>query len=155
MEKSKMTGLLPVVKMLKVIDWQWTKARMKQTAADLGLVDPTTGSDRWIGYPSPSPDFAAPDAEYPFDRISLLDSLFKGEKWSTFTSPSAPLICMKCASTTKPTDTTSSATEVRRIRGSLQKAVKQISTVLGKPTFQGGGHDPENHRGTPDRLEVN
>jgi hypothetical protein len=139
---SKMTGLVPVVKILRAISWQWTKARMKQTASDLGLVDPTTGSNEWIGYPSPSPDFPARDAEYPGE---LLDHpygfSFQGEEVSHFHIYLGAVDMGEVYLYESDRYNEICERKHAEFKAAFQKAAKRISTVLGKPTFQGRPDD--------------
>jgi hypothetical protein len=135
----QMNGLVPVVKKLRRIAWEWTKPSMERIASDLGLVGPTTGSDRWIGYRSPDPGFPPPDPDYPGDFMEhpygfsfhgqdvahlhlCLGAVNKGEV-QLYESDRYNQVCEH---------------KHAEFRAKFKKVLKQITTVLGKPVFHGG-----------------
>ena len=137
-----MSGLLPVVKKLRMIAWEWTKASLEGIASDLGLVDPTTGSDRWIGYRSPDPGFPSPDPDYPGDLMEHPYGFsFRGQDVAHFHLTLGAVdmgeVCLY------ESDRYNDVCEQKHaeFKANFNKAMKQITTVLGKPVFQGGPDD--------------
>ena len=136
-----MNGLVPVVKKLQRIGWEWTKASIERIASDLGLVDHTTGSETWIGYQSPAPDFPFPDPDYPIDFQHPYGFSIRGQELSQFQ------LCLGAVDMGEvylfESDQYQEVYEQKHaeFRASFKKAVKQITTVLGKPVFHGGRND--------------
>ena len=137
-----MKGLVSLVQKLQGIDWQWTKARMKQIASELGLVDPTTGSHSWIGYSSPSPNFPVPDPEYPGGlRERPFGFSFHGEQVLDFQ------VCLGAVDMGEVylyEDERYNEVYKRKhaeFKAAFRKAMKQITTMLGTPIFHGGPDD--------------
>ena len=137
-----MTGLVTAVKMLREIDWRWTKATIKQVASDLGLVNPTAGSDRWIGYQSPSRTFPAPDPEFPCEFIDHPYGFsFRGQEVSQFHIWLAAVDMGEVHLNQSDRYQEVYERKHAEFKGAFQKAVKQITTVLAEPIFQGGPND--------------
>ncbi len=137
-----MTGLVPLVKRVQGITWEWTKARMKQIASELGLSDPSTGSDRWISYRSPSSDFPTRDPEYPSEYLDRpFGFSFRGEEAFDFYIHLGAVDMGEVY-----LDESDRYNEVyerkhAEFKSAFQKAAKQITNVLGKPTFWGAPDD--------------
>jgi hypothetical protein len=138
-----MNGLVPVVKKLGTIAWGWTKTSIEGIASDLGLVDHTTGSDRWIGYRSPDPAFPSPDPDYPGDLMEHPYGFsFRGQDVAHFHLTLAAVdmgeVCLY------ESDRYNEVCEQKHaeFRAKFKTAVKQITTVLGKPVFHGSQDDP-------------
>ena len=137
-----MNGLVPVVKKLRIIAWEWTKASMERIALDLGLLDPTTGSDQWIGYRSPDPGFPSPDPDYPGDYLEHPYGFsFRGQNVSHFQLSLGAVdmgeVCLH------ESDLYNEVYDQKHaeFRAKFNKAVKQITMVLGKPVFHGDPDD--------------
>jgi hypothetical protein len=111
---------------------------MKQIALELGLSDPSTGSDRWISYRSPSRDFPAPDPEFPGELLDRpFGFSFRGEEVFHFHIHLGAVDMGEVY-----LDESDRYNEVyerkhAEFKSAFQKAAKQITSVLGKPTFRG------------------
>jgi hypothetical protein len=137
-----MNGLVRVVKKLRTLSWDWTKASMEKIASDLGLVDATTGSDRWIGYRSPDPGFPPADPDYPCDVMEHPYGFsFHGQDVAHFHVNLGAVdmgeVCLHDSDRYNDVYEQKSA----QFRARFKEAVKQITTVVGKPVFHGGQDD--------------
>ncbi|MFO0965206.1 MAG: hypothetical protein U0793_06430 [Gemmataceae bacterium] len=138
-----MRQLTPIVRKLQPIRWTWTRASMEEIAAALGLSDRTTGSDTWVGYRSPDPEFPAPDPEFPGELMEHPYGFnFRGQEMSQFQ------LCLGAADMGEVyLHESGRYNEVCKQRhaefkANFDKAVKEITTVLGKPVFRGRPRDP-------------
>ncbi len=138
-----MHGLVPVVEKLRMIAWEWTKASLERIASDLGLVDPTTGSDRWIGYRSPVSGFPSPDPDYPCDFMEHPYGFsFRGQDVAHFQMNLGAVDMGEVCLYESDRYNEVCAQKHAEFRAKFKTAVKQITTVLGKPVFHGCQDDP-------------
>lgn len=145
-----MNGLVPVVNRLRMISWKWTKSSMEGIASDLGLIDRTTGSDTWVGFRSPDAGFPSPDPDYPgeFSEHPYGFS-FRGQDLLQFH------LCLGAADMGEmclyESDKYNEFCEQKHaeFKANFKKAVKQITTVLGKPIFQGSPDNDQNRAAYP------
>jgi|SRR5579872_540960 len=137
-----MRPIVPIVKKLQAISWTWTRASMDGIAAELGLTDRTTGSEGSVGYRSPDPAFPAPDPEYPVEYLEHPYGFnFRGQEMVQFQ------LCIGAVDMGEvclyESDRYNEVCERKHaeFRTNFNKAVKQITTVLGQPVFRGTPDD--------------
>jgi hypothetical protein len=138
-----MSGLVPVVEKLRMIAWDWTKASLERIASTLGLVDPTTGSDRWIGYRSPDPGFPTPDPDYPCDFMERPYGFsFRGQDGAHFQLNLGAVDMGEVYLHESDRYNEVYKEKHSAFRANFKKAVTQITNLVGKPVFHGGQDDP-------------
>jgi hypothetical protein len=129
-------GIATLVNQIRQIRWEWSKASMRRIASDLGLVDPTTGSDQCVEYRSITPHFLSENEVHPYafairgeellQFSTALDEFDMGETWLD-DAENYYEVCNK---------------QHAIFRSNFKKAVKTITKLLGKPSFNGGRANP-------------
>lgn len=115
---------------------------MDRIASALGLTERTTGSDSWVGFRSPDPNFPIPDSEFPGEFLEHPYGFnFDGQELTQFQ------LCLGAVDMGEvylyESDRYDDVCEKKHaeFRANFKKAAKQISAILGKPTFQGTPDD--------------
>ena len=130
-------GVAMLEKCLRRINWEWKRATMESVPSELGLIDPTIGSDTWVGYRSPDPEFPSGLLKHPYGFS------FRGQQLLSFNihidSIEMGELCLY-----EP-DRYNEVCEQGHVkfRANFRKAVRRITRLLGNPLFQGKGGDDD------------
>jgi len=132
---EKMNGIVKLVEKLRLIAWDWNKSQIDTIAAQLGLIEPTTGSDSWIGYRSSDPTFPSSFTGVPYG-FSL-----RGQQVCHFQITINDFDMADVYE--NENDQYDEVYEQKQAEfiANFKYAVKHITKLLGKPIFKGGPDD--------------